>query len=199
MEQQDREEVLRKRQERKDRRRAENTRRREEREADYAAYMAEHPDDTWLDQHDVQRIRRCERQHAALKARAAEPGSRRWTLYWDRVHYSVVVHLDELSPLARTLAAGSIGNIHDDLFTIQVVAKQSRREMNPPTPEVEATYDLEGWWDHHPSICWDWSSIQSLETPEQYFEREAAEIDRLGWRFDGLWHAWAWPGIEVQS
>ncbi len=41
--------------------------------------------------------------------------------------------------------------------------------------------------DYRPCITWTWDRLQGEETTEEYFNRHAKEVDRIGGKIEGNW------------
>jgi hypothetical protein len=41
--------------------------------------------------------------------------------------------------------------------------------------------------DYKPCITWTWDKLRVGETPEEYFNRHAKEVDKIGGNIEGNW------------
>lgn len=98
-----------------------------------------------------------------------------------KVAVSREIDLDRLSPAARFLADSILTTVTGDDLSIVYVCGPSPRERNIDQDEI-AIMDRQfpGLADNPETITWSWPELRTNEDPVSYFERQAADMHRIG-------------------
>lgn len=103
------------------------------------------------------------------------------------------VKIDELNGTAKILAELiSTTENGDDLSKVFIRSDKTNEELM--REEGKSEEDIKrfrrGYGDHldyRPCITWTWDRLKGEETTEEYFNRHAKEVDRIGGKIEGNW------------
>lgn len=103
------------------------------------------------------------------------------------------VKVNELNGTAKILAELiSTTENGDDLSKVFIRSDKTNEELM--REEGKSEEDIKrfrrGYGDHldyRPCITWTWDRLKGEETTEEYFNRHAKEVDRIGGKIEGNW------------